>query len=85
MERSWYAFIGGDPKDPQNYYKLSNETKHQCLCGDKICAINVLDNGLHPDQPFSFNITKYINNALSSGQIQPKIPYGSRKYVYLRF
>ncbi|MBB6270420.1 hypothetical protein HDF26_000847 [Pedobacter cryoconitis] len=85
MARSWYAFIGGNPIEITNYYKAT--VKHSCLCGDQICAIYAVDagaNNLHPPFPLSDNMKQYIQNALITGQIQPEIPYNTRKYVYLK-
>lgn len=85
MIKSWYAFIGGDDVfNPMNYIRLTNGSKHICLCGDKICAVYLPDNGRHPQSPISDNLQNYITNALVSGQLQPQIPWASKKYVYLR-
>ena len=84
MSKSWYAFIwGDDPTDVQHYHKI--ELKHDCLCGDKICAIYA-DTGeaSHPSEPLSRNLLQYINQALLTGQLQPAFPEGTKKYVYLK-
>ncbi|MGY0036923.1 hypothetical protein [Pedobacter sp. NJ-S-72] len=85
MARLWYTFIGGnDPTNFLNYYKIS--VKHECLCGNQICAVYVAGNGnSHPDTNFSQNIQQYIKDALSTGQIQPEIPFNTKKYVYLKY
>lgn len=84
MARSWYAFIGGnDPTDIKNYFKIT--IKHNCLCGNQICAIYATGDDLIPTIPFSRNILEYINQALITGQIQPEIPYNTKKYVYLKY
>lgn len=83
MARSWYVFIGGnDPTNFLNYYKLT--VKHECLCGDQICAIYATGTGHNPDQYLSQNMQKYIKDALFTGQIQPETPFNAKKYVYLR-
>lgn len=82
MSRSWYAYIYGDPLDAQNYAKLT--IQHGCLCGDRICAIYSYGIGIQPVSPLSLNIQNYISNALITGQLQPEIPFDSKKYVYLR-
>ena len=83
MAKSWYVFIGnGSPEDPLNYYRLT--VKHECLCGDKICAIYAAGTELHPIGPFSFNIQQYIRDAMVTGQIQPELP-AAKKYVYLKY
>jgi len=84
MARSWYTFIGGDdPTDASNYYKLT--VKHNCLCGDQICAVYATGSGTNPESSFSSNIQQYIRDALSSGQIQPEIPFIAKKHVYLKY
>lgn len=87
MARSWYAFIGGnDPTDIQNYYKVT--VKHDCLCGDQICAVYAKENKdqeePHP-APFSMNMQQYIRDALSTKLLQPEHPYNTKKYVYLKY
>jgi len=82
MGKSWYAFLGGEISDPLSYYKIT--VKHGCLCGFQLCAIYANDNGVHPKVPFSDNLTIYISNALTSGQLQPEFPFGNKKYVYLK-
>lgn len=85
MARSWYGFIGGkDTTNPLNYFKLTGG-KHNCLCGNEICAIYVTDSGTHPKEPLSTNMQQYIQTALATGQLQPEIPYDAKKYVYLRY
>ncbi len=84
MSRSWYAFIGGDdPTRSQSYIKLT--IKHQCLCGNQICAIYAADNGSHPEEPLSANLQRYIKDALHTGQLQPEFPFDAKKFVYLRY
>lgn len=82
MSKSWYAFIGGDPTNLISYYHLT--VKHGCLCGDTICAIYAESEGLHPRTPFSENMQEYILQALTTGQLQPQVPYNAKKYVYLK-
>ena len=83
MARSWYAFMGDDPTDYLNYYKLT--IKHECLCGDQICAIYATGSGFQPDQILSQNMQKYIKDALSTMLIQPGVPFNAKKYVYLKY
>ncbi len=83
MARSWYAYLGGkEHTSVINYIRI--DVKHNCLCGSEICAIYVRDNGIHPAEPLSANIQRYIADALSTGQLQPSNPYNAKKYVYLR-
>ncbi|WP_041887141.1 hypothetical protein [Pedobacter lusitanus] len=87
MAKSWYALLGGNPTDVTNYFKITN--KHNCLCGDKICAIYATDDPdeelMRPMHPLSPNMQLYIKDALATGYIQPDIPFDARKYVYLRY
>lgn len=83
MSRSWYAFIGDDNvTDVSKYFRVT--VKHQCLCGDKICAIYAKGIGTHPDAPLSENMQSYIKAALINCSLQPENPVGSKKYVYLK-
>lgn len=84
MARSWYAFVyGDDPTNILNYYKIT--AKHDCLCGNRICAIYATGNDTHPEGPLSENMLQYINKALITGNIQPETPYNTKKYVYLKY
>ncbi|MNR11269.1 hypothetical protein D3C85_1275620 [compost metagenome] len=83
MARSWYAYLGfGDPTSFTSYARLT--VKHQCLCGDRICAIYVAADTFRLESPLSDNLQEYIRNALLTGQIQPERPTGTKKYVYLK-
>lgn len=82
MSRSWYVFIGDNPTNALNYYRIN--IKHTCLCGDKICAIYAYDGGINPKEPLSPNLQVYISKALLTGQLQPDIPWDTKKYVYLK-
>ncbi|NQX37624.1 hypothetical protein SAMN05421820_103381 [Pedobacter steynii] len=83
MSRSWYAYMGlGDPLLCSGYVKVT--VKHNCICGEKICAIYAAGEGFRPTEPFSENMQQYIKKALATGRIQPERPFGSKKYVYLR-
>ena len=84
MARSWYLFVGtDDPTNVEEYYKIYNG-KHNCLCGHKICAIYATGTGKYPENPLSANMQLYIKNALKTQLIQPEMPIGTKKYVYLR-
>ncbi|MET1056741.1 MAG: hypothetical protein ABWY16_15640 [Pedobacter sp.] len=84
MAKSWYFFIGGDdPLDSSKYIKVP-VGKHMCLCGDKICAIYAEGIDREPVSPLSDNMKVYIRTALSTGQLQPEIPVGAKKFVYLK-
>jgi len=82
MARSWYAFVNGNPQDVSNYFKLN--AKFSCLCGNNICVIYAAGNERQPKAPLSYNMQRYIRNALDTGVIQPEYPYDAKKYVYLR-
>jgi hypothetical protein len=83
MNRSWYAYTGfGDPTLCSSYVKIT--LKHNCICGDKICAIYATGEDFNPVEPLSDNMHLYIKKALATGRIQPEKPFGSKKFVYLR-
>lgn len=83
MARAWYILLGGD--DPYSLSRyIKTNTKPNCRCGTTICAIYAVYGGLHPLSPLSENMLMYIKNAVTTGMVQPKLPYGSKKYVYLR-
>lgn len=83
MARAWYVFIGGDdPMSASRYIKV--QSKPKCLCGNIICSIYAIDNGLHPQDPLSENLRNYIKRALATEMLQPEYPFDSKKYVYLR-
>jgi hypothetical protein len=81
MTRSWYFYLGEDPLNSDNYYRVK---AHNCLCGNRICSIYALGGETHPSAPLSRNLLTYIKNALATQMIQPSIPYDAKKYVYLR-
>jgi len=82
MSKSWYGFIWGDPSKAESYVKMKN--KHECLCGNAICAIYARGIEHHPDTPFSANLQQYIKDALVTGELQPQDPFDAKKYVYLK-
>ena len=82
MAKAWYFLIYGDPLDTSSYVKI--QVKHDCLCGDQICAVYAEDHGENP-APFSRNVQQYIRKALASGQLQPEFPVMAKKYVYLKY
>lgn len=83
MNRSWYAYVGSqDPTLSSSYIKVT--VKHNCICGEKICAIYATGEEFRPIEPLSANMQQYIKKALATGRIQPEKPFGSKKFVYLR-
>lgn len=83
MVRSWYVYLGfGDPTSFSNYAQTT--VKHNCLCGNRICAVYVEANTFRLENALSENLQKYIRNALVTGQLQPDTPTGAKKYVYLQ-
>lgn len=84
MSKLWYTYLGTeDPLSTANYVRVT--VKPTCLCGDRICAVLAPDTGEQPSVPFSANLQKYINDALTTGQLQPNHPYNAKKYVYLNY
>ncbi|MCX2477777.1 hypothetical protein OQY15_01670 [Pedobacter sp. MC2016-15] len=82
MKRSWYAFMGGDPFNVENYHRLT--AKPGYLCGANLCAIYATGVEIHPLDPLSNNLRDYIKKGLETELLQPFDPFFTKKYVYLK-
>jgi hypothetical protein len=83
MAKSWFAYGGtGSVILPENYLLAPDVPR--CRDGYTVCAIYVENIGLDFPGSLSQNIRTYIANGLTNGVPEPRIPFASEKYVYMR-
>lgn len=94
MAKHWYSYIG--PPNPSlflatwnaSYFFTSLNGRYisaACQNGPKPCAIYVTGAvNSAPDGPLSFNIQQYIADALITNTSQPTLPFGVKRYVYMK-
>jgi len=84
MAKSWFAYTGrGAVVLPESY--LLNTDVPFCTTGFSLCAIYAENIGVEFPGAISPNLRRYIADGLTNGVPEPRLPLGSRKYVYMKY